>query len=146
MSYTSTMHSSVPSLDDIDSRVTDNSEVEDDVSVLDIVRFKVIGATCNKKHQHALEQANEAARSGRDVHVAITKEPNNPVDSMAIAFTCFIDGKWERIGYIVREALDDVHEAISTNSIHNVKLGWVKFRINFHGSGPGFYAGVDITR
>lgn len=65
---------------------------------------------------------------------------------MAIAFTCFIDGKWERIGYIVREALDDVHEAISTNSIHNVKLGWVKFRIDFHGSGPGFYAGVDITR
>lgn len=44
MSYTSTMHSSVPSLDDIDSRVTDNSEVEDDVSqrVLDTVRFKVI--------------------------------------------------------------------------------------------------------
>ena len=115
-------------------------------SVLETVRFKVIGTTRDKKHQDALEAANEVLQSGEEVQVSLRKEPRNPVDSMAIAFTCFVQQKWQRIGYVVREALNDVHEAISTNSIRAVKLAWVKFRIDFYGSGPGFYAGVDITR
>ena len=94
-----------------------------------------------KKHQDALEAANEVLQSGEEVQVSLRKEPRNPVDSMAIAFTCFVQQKWQRIGYVVREALDDVHEAISTNSIRAVKLAWIKLRIDFYGSGPGFYAG-----
>jgi hypothetical protein len=115
-------------------------------SHLDTVRFKVIGATRDKHYQDALEQANEVLRSGQEVYVALQKEPENPNDSMAIAFKCYLNGKWHTIGYVVREALNDVHEALCTNSIQTVKFGWVKFRIDFQRSGPGFYAGVDITR
>ena len=46
------------------------------------------------------------------------------------------------LGIYSRKPLDDVHEAISDNSIKTVKLAWVKFQIDFHLSGPGFYAGV----
>ena len=135
-------------VDDGDKETNDCEESHQtgNTSVVDTVRFKVIGATRDKKHQDALEAANEAVRSGEEVHVSLKKEPKNPVDSMAIALMCYVQKKWQRIGYIVREALDDVHEAISDNSIKAVKLAWVKFRIDIHGSGPGFYAGVDITR
>ena len=121
-------------------------EADSDSNTLDTVRFKVIGATRDKMHQDALESANEAVRSGRDVYVTLQKEPQNPIDSMAIASICYVEEKWNRIGYVVREALDDVHEALSTNAVREVKLAWVKFRIDFLGSGPGFYARVDITR
>ena len=120
-------------------------EADSDSNTLDTVRFKVIGATRDKMHHDALESANEAVRSGQDVYVALQKEQQNPIDSMAIAFICYVEEKWNRIGYVVREALDDVHEALSTNAVREVKLAWVKFRIDFLGSGPGFYAGVDIT-
>ena len=115
-------------------------------TVLDTLRFKVIGATRDKNHQVALEKANEVIRSDREVYVALCKEPKNPFDAKAIAFICHLDNQWHRIGYIVREALSDVHEALSTHAIRSVKFGWVKFRIDFQHSGPGFYAGVDITR
>ena len=45
-----------------------------------------------------------------------------------------------------KEALDDVHVALSCNAIKDVKFAWVKFRIDFHRTGPAFYPAVDITR
>ena len=59
---------------------------------------------------------------------------------------CFIDGKWQKIGYVVKEALNDVHTALSSNTVRDVKFAWVKFRIDFHRSGPAFHAAVYITR
>ena len=78
--------------------------------------------------------------------LALFQEPNNPVDAKAVSFMCLIDGKWHKIGYVVKEALDDVHAALFCNAIKDVKFAWVKFRIDFHRSGPAFYAAVDITR
>ena len=73
-------------------------------------------------------------------------EPTNPVDAKAIAIKCQLeDSQWHRIGYIVREALDDVHAALQANAIASVSFGWVKFRVDFQRSGPGFYAGIAIT-
>ena len=135
-----------------DTEVTEVSQQDDrevqntNSSILDTVRFKVIGATRDKNYQHTLEIANEMMRSGKDVYFSLNKEPQNPVDSRAIAFICYVEGEWQRVGYVVRELLDEVHEAMSTNSIRDIKLAWVKFRIDFQASGPGFYAAVDITR
>ena len=131
---------------DIDSVDSEQDIEQIKETTLDTVRFKVIGVTRDKKYQHALERANERICSDKVVEVDIFKEPNNPIDSKAIVFKCFLEDQWHRIGYIVKEALDDVHEALSTNSIVGVKFGWVKFRFDFQQSGPGFYAGVDITR
>ena len=35
------------------------------------------------------------------------KLQHEPYNSKAIVFVCVIGGKWERIGYVVQEALDD---------------------------------------
>ena len=52
------------------------------------------------------------------------------------------DQQWYRIGYVVREIVD----AMASNVISEVSFGWVKYRIDFKRSGPGFYAAIDITR
>lgn len=57
--------------------------------------------------------AKKKMDQGVVVPVKIVKEPHNPVDSRAIAFMCCVDKAWERIGYIVKEALNDVHSALN---------------------------------
>ena len=90
---------------------------------------------------------NELLRAKKSVRVGLFPEPTNPVDAKAIAIKCQLDGNdWHRIGYIVREALDEVHAALQQNAITSVSFGWVKSRIDFHRSGPGFYAAIAITR
>lgn len=39
-------------------------------------------------------------------------EADNPWDDQALVFECFHYNKWNVIGYVVREALDSVHEAL----------------------------------
>ena len=46
----------------------------------------------------------------------------------------------------MREALQDVHKAIAEDEIMEVKFGWIKFKMNWHRSGFGWYAGIDITK
>ena len=57
----------------------------------------------------------------------------------------WVDDEWLRIGYVVREALD-VHHAMETSSIIDVKFTWAKYLIIWMKSGPGYYAGINITR
>ena len=63
--------------------------------------------------------------------VRIIPEPNNPYDTKAICFQCNVSGEWERIGYVVREALGAVHSAIS---ILAVKFSWVKYIVYLRNS------------
>ena len=76
----------------------------------------------------------------------IYPEPDNPYDAKAIAFKCWVNDEWHRIGYIVREALDSVHNEIASHSITKVKFTWAKYLITWMRSGPGYYAGINITR
>ena len=86
----------------------------------------------------------KSARDDVNIPVKLQPEPNNPIDSKAIAFMCKVENDWERIGYVVQEALDDVHEAINTNKILGVSFQWIKFIVYF--KTPGWYAGIKITR
>ena len=43
----------------------------------------------------------------------------NPKDNTAIAFRCFLNGRWHKFGYVVYELLDEVHTAISLQEIIN---------------------------
>ena len=47
----------------------------------------------------------------------IHHEPDNPMDSKAIALECQIENQWKVIGYVAREALDATHRALETNVI-----------------------------
>ena len=48
--------------------------------------------------------------------------------------------------YVVREALDDVHVAMNNHQIVNIRFDWVKYRINWVLSGPGYYAAINVTK
>ena len=80
------------------------------------------------------------------MEVTIQPEPDNPVDSRAIAFVATVDNKQYTIGYVVREIVDDLHEAINRGQILGVKFAWVKYLVQWPRSGPGYYCGVNITK
>ena len=108
------------------------------------VTFKCIGATRDDGHQLALRIAKELISSGHTVPVKLPPEPTNPFDAKAIAFTCCIDGQWKRIGYVVREVLDEVHAAMRSGNIVEVRFAWVKFLLSHPRSGYGMYAGIEL--
>ena len=126
----------------------DNEDDPDDDSIPAIthaVVFKCIGCNKEKRYQELLALAKKkSARDDVNIPVKLQPEPNNPIDSKAIAFMCKVENDWERIGYVVQEALDDVHEAINTNKILGVSFQWIKFIVYF--KTPGWYAGIKITR
>ena len=79
------------------------------------VVFKCTGATKEQHSQRVLAEVASKLRKGETVEVMLRPEPSN----------CNIDSNWERIGYIVHEALNAVHSAIASNLIVNVKFKWV---------------------
>lgn len=121
-------------------------EDECDDSTIHTVTFKCIGATRDDEQQATLKLVCQLCDNGLSVPVNIQPEPTNQYDNKAIAFVAFMDEKWQRIGYVVKEALDDVHCALQDGKITKVEFSWVKFLLSFPRSGPGYYAGIKITR
>ena len=108
--------------------------------------FKCIGSTKNSVYQEALKRAAKLQDEGENVPVRVHHEPDNPMDSKAIAFECHIENEWKVIGYVVREALDAIHEALETNVITEIKFEWIKYIVHWSRSGPGWYTGVKISK
>ena len=100
---------------------------------------------CDPQPTRTLSKKCELRTEGHEVSVNIFCEPENPVDSKAIAFRCQIGDEWHTIGYIVREALDSVHTAIRNQDIISVRFSWVSYLVSWSRSGPGYYAGINIT-
>lgn len=135
---------------DIDSDFTDDDLTDDGSGstediVTHTVTFKCIGATCDRQYQKALEKVSTLLNNEVTVPVNIFPEVDNPKDTQAIAFKCYLNGNWQTIGYIVREALSSVHSALRDNRIMQVSFAWAKFRSKWPNSGPGYYAGIKIT-
>ena len=128
---------------DIQSYSESDSE-ENDSTMSHTVTFKCIGTTHDVHAQEILKKASKLLESG-DVPVAVVAEPDNQYDSQAIAFKAKVDGQWHRIGYIVREALSYVHTALKDDLIISVKFSWIKYLVVWPHSGPGYYAGINIT-
>ena len=110
------------------------------------VVFKCIGVTRDPKLQEILSLVSRQLKDEKEVEVQLKPEPTNPVDSCAIMFVCKLNNKWHKIGYVVREALDAVHDALDKKTILAVKFDWVKYLLHFSRSGPGWYAGIKITK
>lgn len=53
--------------------------------------------------QSTLKKVRECIQNKEDVDVTLQPEPDNVYDPRAIAFVCRVDGRWQRIGYIVKE-------------------------------------------
>ena len=96
------------------------------------------------RYKELLALAKKKINEGVTVQVNIKKEPDNPIDSKAIAFYCDVSGTGERIGNFVREALDDVHKAMDDGLILKVEFDWIKYIVHFKNS--GWHTGIKITR
>ena len=68
-----------------ENRLSDDDPDSDDNVVTHTVTFKCIGANKDQNYQIALQRASDIIANGstEDVPVRLTKEPNNPKDSMA---------------------------------------------------------------
>ena len=113
---------------------------------LHTINFKCIGCTRDHQSQQILQEVSQKLDIDEEVLVNLYPEPDNKFDNKAIAFKCFISGKWHRIGYVVKEVLTDVHDAMKKNLITAVKFAWVKYIVTWTRSGPGYFAGISITR
>lgn len=110
------------------------------------VTFKCMGANKVVRSQEVLTESAQKLKKGEYVELRLRKEPSNPKDSRAIAFDCKHNNKWELIGYVVREALEDVHHAIENNLIVSVQFDWIRYITHWSRSGPAWYCGVKITK
>ena len=79
------------------------------------------------QYQEVLKRAKDLRAVGNDVAVELVPEPDNPKDSKAIAFLCFVNGNWHRIGYVVKECLEDVHMALAKQHVISVHFAWIKY-------------------
>ena len=120
-------------------------EAQLEASVTHTVTFKCIGSNHSSTSQATLKAITEHAGDTKQIPVMICPEPENPVDSEAIAFRARVSGKWHTIGYVVREALPHVHTALQGNKITSVAFSWVKYMVQWTRSGPGYYAGINVT-
>ena len=121
-------------------------EDEDNTDIVHTLTFKCIGATKDMQQQLVLRQAKELLQQQKEVPVRLSPEPDNPYDTQAIAFQCFIDGTWHRVGYVVQEALQEVHDAMRNDKIKEVSCAWVKYLVKWTATGAGYYAGINITK
>ena len=60
------------------------------------------------------------------VEVSIILEPNNQYGGKAM---CLVNGEWHRIGYVVREALDHLYQALSDREQKSRLTGKVSCRV-----------------
>ena len=125
--------------------VTTISGDEDEAIITHTVTFKCIGASKSADAQQALKKVSEKLRLHQHVSVDIFLEPDNPFDSRAIAFKVLIDHHWYTIGYVVHEAVEHVHRMLESNKIESVNFSWAKYMVTWSRSGPGYYAGINIT-
>ena len=128
-----------------DSEGSDSESISTLPTQTHTVTFKCIGSVHDCTAQETLSKTSKILREGGTVRTKIKPEPDNQYDANAIAFMCHIDGNWQRIGYIVRECLEHVHLALSEGRILSVKISWAKYLTCWSRSGPGFYAGVNIS-
>ena len=122
------------------------TEVIDSSLAPHTLTFKCMGTVKDPNYQETLSKATALLKDGKETPVRLRPEPENPFDANAIAYECQIDNQWRRIGYVVQDALLDVHDALSKKEIISVKFAWVKYLLCWRRSGPGFYAGVNITK
>ena len=108
--------------------------------------FKCIGAARDTLSQAALRCARDRMLHGWTVPVRMRPEPTNIADSRAIVFECELDTKWEKIGYVVSEILDEVHIAMTRNLIMSVDFKCIKYVTHWTRSGPGYFAGITVTK
>lgn len=131
-------------LETIDSPGESDVDSDKDSDITHSVVFKCMGTVKEVEYQTILSKVAKQMDEGQTVPVRLNKEPDNAYDSRAIAFLCKANHHWERIGYVVRDALEAVHQAMDCNELLEIHFDWVKYIVHF--KQHGWYAGIVITK
>ena len=115
------------SRNDVEQTEDESTDNEYILHITHSVIFKCIGVLKEKWYQEILALSSQKLYNKEIVAVKLQKEPENKKDSNAIAFMCKVGTVWERNGYVVKEALDDVHNAMDHDKILSVQFDWVKY-------------------
>ena len=86
------------------------------------VAFKCIGCTKELHYHKTLAQVSSLFKMGNAVKC-------NPVDARAITFKCHVDNNWQGVGYVVKEALEEVHDVMQSSLLVRAGFEWVKYRL-----------------
>ena len=100
-----------------------------DTLITHTVTFKCIGSTKETQYQEALSSAAARLNRGEAVLCQVLPEPNNPIDSEAICIQFKLDRKWYKVGYVIHEALCDLHTALRESKVTKVSIDWIKYII-----------------
>ena len=123
---------------DQDDMETSVSRVSDNVHT---VTFKCIGSVCDVACQEALRIAWDRLQEGSSPTYSWTPQ------CIMILKQLHSNATWmKRIGYIVWEALSEIHVALKENKITEVKFTWIKYITTWTKSGPGYFAEVNISK
>ena len=113
-----------------------------DTIITHTVTFKCIGSTEEAQYQEVLSCAAARLNRGEVVPCQVLPEPSNPVDSEAICIQFKLD-RWYCVGYIILEALPELHVALRGKKVTKVSINWIKYIIYWRT--PGWYTGINIT-
>ena len=100
-----------------DGSLSTDSDLEEDEPTLNTVTFKCVGSETRWFLSRGFKKVSKLMQEGTNVPTKLVPELTNPYDSRAVSFQCQLDQQWRRIGYVVRELCECVHDAISSNSI-----------------------------
>ena len=90
---------------DDEEKSSEEEHTEDCPESLFMIISKCIGTTKEHRYQETLAEVALSRRNELDVEFRISPEPTNPFDARAIAFKCFLNNRWERVGYMVTDVL-----------------------------------------
>ena len=102
---------------EVDSEAACDESRSVGANVLYSVCFKCIGTTKEQSYQDILAEAAQKKRAGINVEVRLSPEPHNPFDANLIAFEILVNAEWKRVGYMVSEVLNAVHQALHNKEI-----------------------------
>lgn len=123
----------------------ETEESNDDPVGTHTLTFKCVGTTKEDVYQKTLSHISNH-QPIEAFEVKLVREPDNEYDARAISFVATVEGREQRIGYVVRDVLDEVHHALEEESITCVVFSWVKYLVQWRRSGIGYYCGINITK
>ena len=103
-----------------------------DTVITHAVTFKCIGSTKETQYQEALSSAAARLNRGEAVLCQVLPEPNNPIDSEAICIQFKLDRKWYKVGYVIHEALSDLHTALRESKVTKVSIDYLVHKLVQH--------------
>ena len=114
---------------DDDDEDDDHDDVYDDHDVPEKFTeyFSLKGSSYHEDCQKALRKCKQLQLKKQHIELRVNPEPTNIRDKNAITVEVQLDGTWHRIGYIQKEKLRKVTEALKKTEIDKVQFKSIGF-------------------